>query len=67
MIGSKQTSLTNALISDRDIIKKLGKNNKKRKRDFRNAQKRFDAGITEARNFDIRTNLRTNLESFTGW
>lgn len=67
-IGSKQTSLTNALISDRDIIKKLsGKQlNKREKETLRNAQKRFDAGITEARNFDIRTNLRTNLESLQG-
>lgn len=67
-IGGKQTSLTNALISDRDIIKNLsGKQLNKREREtLENAQKRFDAGVTEARNFDIRTNLRTNLESLQG-
>ena len=67
-IGAKQTSLTNALISDRDIIKNLsGKQlNKREKTTLENAQKRFDAGVTEARNFDLRTNLRTNLESLQG-
>jgi hypothetical protein len=67
-ISAKQTGLTNALISDRDIIKKLsGKQlNKREKESLRNAQNRFDAGVTEARNFDIRTTLRTNLESLQG-
>ena len=67
-IGAKQTALTNALISDRDIIKNLsGKQlNKRQKTTLRNAQARFDAGVTEARNFDLRTDLRTNLESLEG-
>ena len=67
-IGAKQTGLTNALISDRDIIKELSgkKLNIRDQRTLENAQKRFDAGVTEARNFDIRTNLRTNLESLQG-
>ena len=67
-IGAKQTAITNALISDRDIIKNLsGKQLNKRQKDtLRNAQARFDAGVTEARNFDLRTDLRTNLESLEG-
>ena len=67
-IGAKQTSLTNALISDRDIIKNLSSKqlNKREKTTLANAQKRFDAGVTEAKNFDLRTDLRTNLESLQG-
>ncbi len=68
-ISAKQTAITNALISDRDIIKNLsGKKqlNKREKTKLRFAQARFDAAVTEARNFDLRTDLRTNLESLEG-